>query len=40
MDTTEFYTFTVLVRNAAFQCRRYGRHGFDPWVRKIPQNTK
>ena len=40
LDTTEFYTFTVLVRNAACQCRRYGRHGFDPWVRKIPQNMK
>ena len=40
LDTTEFYTFTVLVRNPACQCRRYRRHGFDPWVRKIPWRRK
>ena len=22
------------------QCRRHKRHGFDPWVRKIPRRRK
>ena len=25
---------------SAYQCRRYKRHGFDPWVRKIPWSRK
>ena len=23
-------------KESSCQCRRYQRHGFDPWVRKIP----
>ena len=23
-------------KESAFQCRRHKRHGFDPWVKKIP----
>jgi hypothetical protein len=28
------------VVHPACQCRRYRRHGFDPWVRKIPWSRK
>ena len=27
-------------KESAFQCRRHRRHGFDPWVRKIPGRKK
>ena len=27
-------------KESACQCRRYGRHGFDPWVGKIPWRRK
>ena len=27
-------------KQSACQCRRHRRHGFDPWVRKIPWNRK
>ena len=26
----------LVVKKPAYQCRRHKRHGFDPWVRKIP----
>ena len=27
-------------KESAFQCRRHKRHGFDPWVKKIPWSRK
>ena len=27
-------------KEAACQCRRHKRHGFDPWIRKIPWSKK
>ena len=27
-------------KGSAYQCKRYRRHGFDPWVRKIPWRRK
>jgi len=27
-------------KESTCQCRRYKRHRFDPWVRKIPWNRK
>ena len=27
-------------KESAYQCKRYRRHGFDPWVKKIPWRRK
>ena len=31
-----FQVILVVKKKSACQCRRYKRHRFDPWVRKIP----
>ena len=40
--TTKFYKAIILQlkKKSASQCQRHRRHGFDPWVGKIPQRKK
>ena len=42
LDTTEWLNWTggTSGKESACQCRRHGRHRFDPWVGKIPWRRK
>ena len=34
------YGLPISGKESIYQCRRHGRFGFDPWVRKIPWRKK